>query len=160
MKIRLMAIRVAAYIVVFVAVYAIITRLMNANGERALAGMLAGAVGGRIGGWIGAFLEAYFLHLLGRILGAAGRIAGARHFASIGSRIGLVVGTIVGGVAGGFSSLPMGLVTATALVALAIAAHAMSRLRSDPWLRGATIVAAIFGVAVGFLGAMLVGFDR
>jgi hypothetical protein len=134
--------------------------LMSANSERTVTGMLAGAVGGMIGGWIGAFLEAYFLHQVGRILESAGRIAVARALALAGSRIGPVVGTIVGGVTGGFSSLPMGLVTATALVALAIAAHAKSRLRSDPWLRGATIVAALFGTAFGSLGAMLVSIDH
>ena len=155
-----MTIRVAAYIVVFIAVYAMIGRLINANAERAVAGMLAGAVSGAIGGWIGGFLEAYFLHQAGRVLDAAGRIAIARALASNGSRIGLVVGTIVGGVAGGFSSLPMGLLTATALAALAIAAHVMSRLRSDPWLRGATIVAAFSGAAFGFVGAMLVSIDH
>ena len=154
-----MTIRLIAFIGAFVVAYAMIGRLMNANTERAVTGMLAGAVGGMIGGWIGAFLEAYSLHLVGRILDAAGRIAVARHLASVGSRIGLILGTIVGGVAGGFSSLPMGLVAATALAALAIAAHAKSRLRSDPWVRGATFLAAFLGAAFGYLGGMLVRVD-
>jgi hypothetical protein len=35
----------------------------------------------------------------------------------------------------------------------------MSRLRSDPWLRGATIGAAFSSAAFGFLGGMFVSIN-